>query len=65
MLIKLEFYRECFETKNNFLFNVSPTGGSELYHAKDGQADVTMLIVNFRNFAIAPRKRVKDVNYRT
>jgi hypothetical protein len=38
---------------SNFI-NILPVG-AELYHA-DGLADMTKLLVNFRNFAKAPKK---------
>ena len=32
--------------------------GAELFRAKDGQTDMTKLMVAFRNFVKAPKKRL-------
>jgi hypothetical protein len=55
--MQVEFCREIFEKKNsNIKFMKIRPVGSELFHG-DGRTDVAKLIVAFRNFVFAPKKR--------
>jgi len=53
--MKLEFFRQNFEKYSNIKFNENPASGSRVTPC--GRTDMTMLIVAFRNFANAPKKR--------
>jgi len=56
--MRLEFVLTDFERYSNIKFNENPPTGSPTLHVdglKDGQTDMTKLIVVFRNFAKAPK----------
>jgi hypothetical protein len=54
IVVKLGIYRRIFEKYLNIKFYENPSIGSRVVY-KDGQTDVTKLIVAFRNFAMAPK----------
>ena len=64
ILTKLEFSRQIFEKSSNIKFHENPSSGSRVVpcgqtdRRTDGRTDMTKLIVVFRNFANAPKKRV-------
>jgi hypothetical protein len=64
VLTNLEFSRQIFEKSSNIKFHQNPYIKSRVvpYERTDGrtdrQTDMTKLIVAFRNFAKAPKKRV-------
>jgi hypothetical protein len=47
--MKLEFSRQIFEKSSSSKFNLNPSNGSRVVPC--GQADMTKLMVSFRNFA--------------
>ena len=53
--MKTEFSRQIFEKYSNIKFRENSSVGAQLFHA-DGQADMTKLIIAFRNSANAPKK---------
>ena len=55
ILMKTEFSRQIFEKYSNIKFRENSSVGAQLFHA-DGQADMTKLIIAFRNSANAPKK---------
>ena len=66
ILMKLAYSRQIL--KNNRIRNlmkIHPVG-AELFHAErrtDGRTDMTKLIVVFRNFANAPKKKANYFSY--
>jgi hypothetical protein len=57
--MKLEISRQIFETFPNIKFRENPSSGSLVFPCgrMDEQGDMTKLIVAFRDFAKAPKKR--------
>ena len=56
ILMKLEFSRKILEKYSNIKFNENPSSGSGVApRGKNGQTDMTKLIVAFRNFTKAPK----------
>jgi hypothetical protein len=57
ILVKLEFSGRIFQKYSNMKFHENPSSGSRVVPCgqTDGQADTTELIVDFRNFAEAPK----------
>jgi len=61
--MKLEFSQQIFEKHSNAKCHENPSSGSGVYPCgqtdarTDGQIGLTKLIVAFRNFANAPKKR--------
>jgi hypothetical protein len=55
--MKLEFLQQILEKYSNIKFNENPQSGSRivLREQADGRADMTTVIVAFRNFANAPK----------
>jgi hypothetical protein len=54
--MKLAFSQHVFEKYWNIKFHENPSSGSRVFFMRpDGQADMTKLIVAFRNFANAPK----------
>jgi len=54
--MKLEFSRIILEKYSNIKFHENPSSGSGVAPGgKNGQTDMTKLIVAFRNFAKAPK----------
>jgi len=56
--MRLEFSPETFEKYSNIKFHNNPKVGVELFHA-DRRTGMTKLIVAFRNFAKASKKKKK------
>ena len=54
ILMKLEFSRQIFENTQISNFMKICSVGAEMFH-EDGRADITKLIIAFRNFANAPK----------
>jgi hypothetical protein len=54
ILIKLEFSRQIFEKYSNIKFHENPSSGSRVVAC--GRADMTKLIVAFRNYVNVPKK---------
>ena len=57
--MKIEFSRQLNEKYSNIKFHKNPSIGSRVVPCgwTGGQADITKLIVAFRNFASAPIKK--------
>jgi hypothetical protein len=53
ILMKLKFSRQSFENSSNIKFYENPSGGSR--DVTWGRADMTKVIVAFRNFANVPK----------
>ena len=55
--MKLEFLRQIFEKSSNIKFHEDPSSGSQVIPRgrTDKRAEMTMLILAFRNFAKAPK----------
>ena len=53
--MKFECSRQIFEKVSNIKFHQNPCSGSRVHPS--GQTDMTKLIVAFRNFANAPKKK--------
>jgi hypothetical protein len=62
ILMKHEFYRQIFEKYKISNFMQTRPVGAELFHA-DRRADVTKVIVAFRNFENAPKKLLQTRDY--
>jgi hypothetical protein len=62
ILMKLEFSRHIFEKSTNIKFHGNPPSGSGVVSCgrTDRRKDMTKLIVAFRNFVNAPKKRKVD-----
>ena len=54
VLMKLEFSRPIFKKKSCVKFHGNPSGGSRVFPW--GRTDMTKLIVDFLNFANAPKE---------
>jgi hypothetical protein len=63
ILMKLEFSRQLNEKYSNIKFYENPSIGSRVVHCgwTGGQTDITKLIVAYRNFASAPKKKKMTV----
>ena len=61
--MELEFSRQIYEKSSNIKFNGNPSSGSRNvpFGRTDGQTDMTKLIVAFRNFANAPKKKLLGI----
>ena len=62
ILMKIEFSWHIFEKYSNIKFNKIRPVGAELFHVNgrmDRRTHMTKLIVAFRNFANAPKKKVR------
>ena len=59
--MKLEYHRKIFEKSSNIKFHENPSSGSRVVPC--GRTDITKLIVDFRNFANAPNKRIGEQRY--
>jgi len=61
--MKLEFSRQIFEKSSNTKFLDNPSSRSRVFHADiqtdGGHADLTKLIVSFRNCAKAPKQEMR------
>jgi hypothetical protein len=57
--LKPEFSQQIFEKYSNIKFHENPSSGSRVFQA-DVRKDVTKLIVAFRNFANAPKKKTES-----
>ena len=57
ILIKLEFSQQIFRKSSNIKCKENSSSGSRVapYGRKDGEANMTKLIVAFRDFANAPK----------
>ena len=57
LLMKIEFSRQIFDKSSNIKCRQNPSSGSRIIPCgrTDGRADMTKVIVAFRNFANAPR----------
>ena len=57
--MKLKFSRQIFEKKLNIKFYQNPFSGSHVFPCgkTGGRMDMTKIIVAFRSFANAPKKR--------
>jgi len=62
--MKLELSRHIFEKYSNITFHESPYSGNRVTPCgrKDGQTDMTKLIVAFLNFAKAPKNKENILN---
>jgi hypothetical protein len=58
VIIKLEYSRQPFDKSTNIKFHKNPSNGSRVVPC--GRADTTKLLVAFRNFANAPKKKYRD-----
>ena len=67
-LKKLEFTQQCFEKYSNTKFHKNPSSGNPVFHADrhtgrqtgtqtDRQTDMAKLILAFRSFANAPKRK--------
>jgi hypothetical protein len=65
--IKLEFSRQILEKYSNIKFHENPSNGSSFVPCwrTDRQTDMVKLIVVFRNFTKASKKRQRVQNYET
>jgi len=56
--MKVEFSRQIFETPSSIKFSENPSSGSRVIACgqKDGQTNMTRLIVAFRSFVKVPNK---------
>ena len=61
--MKLEFSRQIFEKYSNIKFHENPFIGSRVVPC--GRTDITKLIVAFRNFTNAPKKRSEKKTHRS